>query len=100
MRSCTGRRYARVAPSGPPATVPRMRANRVEEWPIFGPIALGGLGHLPPTIQDRSIVLRMRPKRRDEAVESFRIARVVRDADGLRDTLATWAVKAVDAIAT
>lgn len=43
-----------------------------EEIPAYAAVALAGLGWLPDTILSRSVVIRMRRRRPDEFIESFR----------------------------
>ena len=62
----------------------------VKRFAAYCAVAMAGLGNLPDTIMDRSIVLSMRRRRPDETLEPFR-ARVVEPvARALRDRLAAW----------
>ena len=45
---------------------------RVEEFPAFCPVALAGIGDLPDTILDRSVVVAMKRRAPGEHVEPFR----------------------------
>jgi len=46
--------------------------HEVKEWPTFAPIALAGIGDLPDTIMDRSIVIAMKRQRSQERLQPFR----------------------------
>lgn len=69
---------------------------KVEEFPCFAPAALAGIGDLPDTIMDRSVVISMRRRAPGEQVEPFRLKRAERDAQPLVGRLEEWSVKAVD----
>jgi hypothetical protein len=45
------------------------------QFSAWAPVALAAIGHLPGTIEDRSIVVRLRRRRPDEPIESLRLAR-------------------------
>jgi len=68
---------------------------KVEEFDAFAPVALAGIGDLPDTIIDRSVVIAMRRRRADETVEPFRWRKAERAAEALRGELAEWAAGAV-----
>lgn len=63
----------------------------VREFPAFAAIALAGIGDLPDTILDRSVVIAMRRRSPDERVEPFRERKVRPYANELRDRMAAWA---------
>lgn len=62
-----------------------------EELATYAAIALGGLGDLPETIMNRSVVILMRKRASGEQVESFRP--LLHEAEGiaLKDELVLWA---------
>jgi hypothetical protein len=63
----------------------------VVEFPAFAACALAGIGDLPDTILDRSVIIAMKRRAPNEHVEPFR-ERIVRPAaERLRDALAAWA---------
>jgi hypothetical protein len=70
------------------ATVDRCVGERskieVKPFSVFCPVALAGLGLLPDTVQDRSIVIRLRRRRTDEPVEKLRRRRIEPEAAELR----------------
>ena len=57
-------------------TVPRMvgegRKMQVHDFSTFCPKVLAGIGHLPDTVADRSIVISLQRRARNEPVERFR----------------------------
>ena len=64
--------------------------NGVQAFNVYGPVALGGIGELPPTLRSRSLVVRMTRPKLSEAREPFDI----RDAGTeliVRPQLARWA---------
>jgi hypothetical protein len=63
----------------------------VKAFRAFAAVAVAGIGDLPDTILDRSIVIRMRRRAPDEHVEPFRSRRARPVGEALRDRLATWA---------
>jgi Protein of unknown function (DUF3631) len=64
---------------------------KVERFPVYAPAALAGIaGAMPATITTRAITIHMRRRRPDEAVEPFRERHIARQAQPLRDQLATW----------
>ncbi|MGI5470253.1 DUF3631 domain-containing protein [Streptomyces sp. CA-132043] len=62
----------------------------------FAMAALAGIGDLPDTIMDRSIVVRMRRRAEGEHVRPFRSRRDIPALHGLRDRIAAWAKPLVD----
>jgi hypothetical protein len=65
---------------------------------VFCPVALAGIGNLPDTLSDRSLVIVMRRRKPQEAVAKFRY-RVVRPlAEAMRDKVAQWAADHIDAL--
>lgn len=65
------------------------------EYPTFAMAALAGIGDLPDTIMDRSIVVRMRRRAPGEKVAAFRSRRDTPQLHLLRDRLAVWAAEVV-----
>ncbi|MFE1175011.1 DUF3631 domain-containing protein [Streptomyces sp. NPDC058773] len=64
--------------------------HEVAKFPTFAMAALAGIGDLPDTIMDRSIVIRMRRRRPGEKVAEFRTFRDTPALHALRDRLAAW----------
>ncbi len=48
------------------------RRREVDAFDVFGPKAIAGIGDLPPTVTDRSIVIRMKRRAPGETVAKFR----------------------------
>lgn len=68
----------------------RVRAEAgmtVEAFEAFAPVALAGIGDLPDTITDRSIVLGMKRRAPSEQVASFRRRRALENTAALRQAL-------------
>ncbi|MBB0228448.1 DUF3631 domain-containing protein, partial [Streptomyces calidiresistens] len=62
----------------------------VATFPTFAMAALAGIGDLPDTIMDRSVVVRMRRRAGAEKVAAFRTARDTPALHHLRDRLTAW----------
>jgi hypothetical protein len=48
------------------------RRREIDEFDVFGPKAIAGIGKLPDTVTDRAIPIRMKRRARGETVERFR----------------------------
>ncbi|WP_329313727.1 DUF3631 domain-containing protein [Streptomyces sp. NBC_01262] len=66
-------------------------SQTVTPFPSYTAVAVAGLGSLPDTILDRSIIIRMRRRARNEKVEPFRARLHEQEGQALRDRLAAWA---------
>jgi Protein of unknown function (DUF3631) len=62
-----------------------------EEIPAYAAVALAGLGWLPDTILTRSVIVRMRRRRMDEQVESFRRRTAAPAGETIRRQIELWA---------
>lgn len=73
--------------------VPRVMPNHQIEWfEVFGPKLLAGIGHLPETVEDRGVNLRLTRKRPEDEVERFRFREVANGTThALRTALEEWA---------
>lgn len=82
------------------AQIPRCvgPTHAVAHFPVFAAVALAGLGDLPDTLMSRSVIVRMRKRRRDEPVEPFRGRLHAPQGHELRDDLAAWGAAAGPAI--
>lgn len=69
----------------------RGKTVETEELPAYCAVALAGLGNLPDTILNRSVVVRMRRRAPQEVIEPYRRRVHGREGHALRDRLATWA---------
>ncbi len=65
----------------------------VKSFPTFAPAALAGIGDLPDTISDRSIIIEMRRRLPGECVRQFRRRDVEPEAAALRERLTIWATR-------
>ncbi|ELP64364.1 DUF3631 domain-containing protein [Streptomyces turgidiscabies] len=59
-------------------------------FPTFAMAALAGIGDLPDTIMDRSVVLRMQKRKPGEQITPFRSRYSVPELNALRDRLTAW----------
>jgi Protein of unknown function (DUF3631) len=76
------------------ATVPGcVGANRdvIEEFPMYAPLALAGIGALPDTLASRSITIAMRRRTVAEPVEQFRQRQANEQLAPLRERIEAWA---------
>jgi hypothetical protein len=60
---------------------------KVSEFEVFGPKVLAGIGHLPDTVADRSIVIKLARKTPHERVDPFRWRLVAKEAATIRERL-------------
>jgi hypothetical protein len=67
--------------------------NEVKEFEVFAPVVLAGLGELPDTIADRSVIVRMKRRAPHEVIEGFRRRKVQPEADALKARLESWALE-------
>jgi putative DNA primase/helicase len=63
--------------------------HEVRAFPVFGPLALAGIGALPGTCHDRSIVIRLTRAKRGEVTRRFDSRRTAREMELCRK-LARW----------
>jgi len=76
------------------ATVPRVldaKSDKLIDFNVYCPKALAGIGTLPDTVGDRSVLIEMKRKRRSDAAERFRLRDVEKEARELRARLEAWA---------
>ncbi|WP_101258379.1 DUF3631 domain-containing protein [Streptomyces barkulensis] len=66
------------------------------KFATFAMAALAGIGDLPDTIMDRSVVVRMRRRAEGESVKPFRSRRDIPALHDLRDRVAAWARPLLD----
>ena len=71
------------------AKIPRCltKGGTTQDFDVFGPKAIAGIGDLPDTVADRSIPIRLVRRTPDENVERFRFREVVREATRLKKCL-------------
>ncbi|HEV2592652.1 MAG TPA: DUF3631 domain-containing protein [Gaiellaceae bacterium] len=63
------------------------------EFRAYAPCALAGIGDLPDTILDRSVIVSMKRRAPHERVDAFRERLVKPEADELRERITEWADK-------
>lgn len=66
------------------------------QFATFAMAALAGIGDLPDTVMDRSVVIRMRRRAEGEKVKPFRSRRDIPALHDLRDRIAFWARPLLD----
>lgn len=64
--------------------------GEIEECSTFAMAALGGIGDLPDTIEDRAIIIVMRRRAPGETIAPFRTKKVLPVLDDLRGRLSQW----------
>ncbi|MDD9966017.1 MAG: DUF3631 domain-containing protein, partial [Myxococcales bacterium] len=69
----------------------------VTAFDAWGPVAIAAIGHIPSTLVDRSIVIRLRRKRRVDAVQRFR-RRDREKLEPLQQKCRRWALDALPAL--
>jgi hypothetical protein len=67
-----------------------------KKFPTFAMAALAGIGDLPDTIMDRSVIVRMRRRKPGEYVQPFRSRRDTPALHDVRDRIAAWLRKSLD----
>ena len=65
--------------------------DELQEFNIFCPKVLVGIGKLPPTIADRCLPIRLKRRTAAEPVEKFRLRTSPGQAEPLRDRAQSWA---------
>lgn len=73
-------------------------ANEPRAFSTWCPKVIAGIGGLPDTLLDRSIVVQMRRKRRDEPVQRFRRDTVGPEFEVLARKVARWVVDVHDTV--
>lgn len=74
-------------------TVPRVldaKSDKLVDFAVYCPKALAGIGTLPETVADRSLLVEMKRKRRSDSAERFRLRDVEKDAREIRARLEAW----------
>lgn len=66
-------------------------ATSYEWFNVYGPKALAGIGHLPDTIQDRGLIVRMTKKLDTDVVERLRYRKVKETSAPLVKQIEEWA---------
>jgi hypothetical protein len=69
-----------------------------KDFSTFSPKAIAGIGNLPDTVQDRSILIHMKRAAPSEKVEAFKERDARPELEPIQAELAEWAVSHVDAL--
>jgi hypothetical protein len=72
-------------------SVPKGNDWEPRDFNTFCPKAIAGIGHLPATIRDRSIPIRLKRAHKKDGRERFRKSKVKPEADQLRHRVLEWA---------
>jgi hypothetical protein len=72
---------------------------KVEDFSTFCAKAIAGIGSLPDTVRDRSILIRMQRKTANETVVRKRERTIRRESEPLRERIAAWAESHADQLA-
>jgi hypothetical protein len=75
------------------------KTMRPQDFNVFCPVAMAGLGRLPETIEQRSWGIRLKRRRAGEQVAKFRRREVGSEAEVLRDRLSSWCARRLDELA-
>ena len=65
-------------------------AMKSREFSTFGPMCLAGIGRMPRTVMDRSIIVTMQRRLPSEPIEPWRFRLCSPQGYALRDRLAEW----------
>lgn len=65
--------------------------DEVQDFRVFTPVAMAGLGNLPDTLMSRSVIIRMKPRRGGETMEPFRDRLHRPEGEQLQSQMAAWA---------
>jgi hypothetical protein len=69
-----------------------------EDFPVFCPKVIAGIGKLPDTVADRSIPIELRRRRPSEKVERFRLRKVGPEALPISRDVRAWAQAHLDSL--
>jgi hypothetical protein len=72
--------------------------HEVRGYGVFGFKILALIGRLPRTIEDRSIIIRMERRRKDQSIQRFFRHLVAEEAETLQRKAATWCARQIDAL--
>jgi hypothetical protein len=82
------------------ATVSRCmnKGDDLVDFDVYCPKALAGIGSLPETVGDRSILIEMRRKKKSDRAERFRLRDVGAETAKLRAQLEAWAESKIESL--
>lgn len=64
--------------------------HNVFPFQVFGPLALAGIGRIPDTVADRSVIIELQRRGKGEKVERLRLDRLPAETGPLKRRLARW----------
>lgn len=70
--------------------------DEVQDFHVFTPVAMAGLGNLPDTLMSRSVIVRMKRRASAETVQQFRDRLHRPEGQKLQALLAAWAANITD----
>ncbi|MBO0847722.1 MAG: DUF3631 domain-containing protein [Nocardioides sp.] len=79
-----------------PRTEQTTNGFTVAEYDPFGPVALAGIGVMPETLMDRSVIVHMRKRLPSEPVQRLRRRLIATRAEQLRNQLLNWSSGVVE----
>jgi len=79
-----------------PRTVGQGTKIHVKRFRTFAPVCLAGIGRLPETIEDRSIVITLRRVKKVETIEKWRMNAGAEAAEPVRARMGDWAQATVE----
>jgi hypothetical protein len=71
-----------------------------EDFAVYCPKVIAGIGKLPDTVADRSIPIELRRRRPSEKVERFRLRKVGPEALPIQHDVRVWAQRHLDSLST
>ena len=71
-----------------------------QDFPVYCPKAIAGIGKLPDTVADRSIPIELRRRRPSEKVERFRLRKVGPEALPIQHDVRLWAQAHLEGLST
>jgi hypothetical protein len=68
--------------------------HEVQNFKVFCPKVLAGIGTLPATVADRAIPIRLERRSRDQEIDRFKRSRVEPEARELQERIVAWSANA------
>jgi hypothetical protein len=65
--------------------------HEIRKFDVYGPKAFAGIGRLPDTLMDRSIIIPMKRRTKNQPVKRFRLVRATAEGKSIRRNAAQWA---------
>jgi hypothetical protein len=64
--------------------------HEIRKFDVYGPKAFAGIGRLPDTLMDRSIIIPMKRRTKNQPVKRFRLVRATAEGKPIRQNAAQW----------